>query len=185
MEAFTFDGEGPPVGDPSSLTTIRAKVEEAYQLEQAVEQLEGDLKATKAAAHNLKTKVIPDMMAEIGITELAGEGWRIKLGDVVSGSLPSDPERREKAINWLEDHGGGDLIKTGVSLTFSKSQHNEALSVAEELREKGLEPKVDSTVHPQSLAAFARERMKNGEEIDTETLGLYTARVAKFDNRRK
>jgi hypothetical protein len=183
MEAFTFEGEGSPAGDPNSLAAIRGKVSEALQLEGLINQMESDLKAAKGALNKLKAKVIPDMMVEVGVSELAGEGWRIKLADVVSGSIPSDPDKRARAISWLEENGGGDLIKTGLSLTFGRSQHNEALSVAGGLTEQGFDPVVTSTVHPQSLQAFARERLRNGEEIDTEVLGLYTAQVAKFDTK--
>ena len=35
------------------------------------------------------------------------------------------------------------------------------------------------SVHPQTLAAFAREKLKAGEEVPLDLLGLYAGRQAK------
>jgi hypothetical protein len=179
MEEFNFEADGPH--SPSDLAALQEKISEAHGLEKIIDRMEDDLKAAKLSLHNLKTKIIPDQMTELGLSELAGDGWRLKIGDLVSGSIPKDPIKRARAIRWLEDHGGGDLIKTNVAVQFGRSGHNEASDLVAGLRERGMEPKVESTVHPQTLQAFARERMKNGEHIDAEVLGLYTTRIAKFE----
>ena len=183
-DAFDIGG-GAEQSAPGHLQLLNKHFEEAIALEEAVEQAENDLKAMKGTLHVLKTKTIPDLMAEMMMDEIVWNGWKAKITDFVSGALPNDPERRAKAIAWLEAHEGGALIKTQVSVDFAKSQHNEAMSIAAEIEKAGFAPKVDSGVHSSSLQAFARERIKNGDPIDTEALGLYVGKVAKFSKVKK
>jgi hypothetical protein len=186
MSVSDFDiGGGAEQSAPNTLESLHKFLEEAVALEEMVEQQEADLKASKAALNALKTQRVPDLMAEMMMDEIVWNGWKVKISDFVSGSLPSDPERRAKAIQWLEENEAGGLIKTEVKVEFGKSQHNEALSVAAELERDGFAPKVDSGVHASTLQAFARERIKNGEAIDTELLGLYTGKIAKFGRSKK
>lgn len=177
---FDFEGHGGVSAPPDALASMNEKLAEAIELKEVVDQMEEDLKAAKKQLNHINTSVIPDMMVELGIEEVVQNGWKVKVDDFVSGSLPKDCERKAKAIAWLEEHEAGDLIKTSVSINFSRSQHNEALDIASKLHEDGYAPNVDSSVHPQTLAAFARERLRSGEPIDTEVLGLYTGRVAKY-----
>lgn len=186
MDASEFDlGEGAAQAAPNTLANLNASLEEAVALELMCEQMEEDLKAAKKTLQAMKTGRIPDMMAELQMDEVVHNGWRVKISDFVSGSLPSDPEKRARAIRWLEEHEGGGLIKTELSIEFAKSQHNEALIMAQQLQTEGYAPKVDSGVHSATLQAFARERIKNGDPIDTEVLGLYTGKVAKFGKVKK
>lgn len=184
IDAFDTGEEGAAQAAPN-LQSLQRKIQEAIDLQAAADQMEEDLKAVKRNLHVIRTSVLPDMMAEIGVEKLVWNGWSVKIDDFVSGSLPSEPEKREKAIQWLEDHGAGGLIKTQLRLDFAKSQHNEALGLAEALRENGLAPQISSSVHPQTLQAYARERIRNGDDIDAELLGLFTGRVAKFTEGKK
>lgn len=162
------------------LAILYQRLDEAIELENAVEQMEADLKAAKANLHNMCSVQIPDLMTQLQIERQVRNGYDIKLQPIVSGSLPKEPAKRSAAISWLEQHEGGELIKTEVKLSFGRSEHQDALKLAKSLKEKGLEPLVESGVHAQTLCAFARERIANGEEIDTEVLGLYTGKVVKF-----
>jgi hypothetical protein len=180
MADFSFEEQGAAPAAPDALARLNEKLAEAIDLKNTVDQMEEDLGAAKKQLNTLNTQIIPDMMAELGMEEVTQRGWKIKVGEFVSGSLPKDEQAKQRAIDWLIEHDAGELIKTKLSVDFSRSQHNEALSLAHEIEQQGFAPNVDSTVHPQTLAAFARERLKNGEPLDTEVLGLYTGRVAKF-----
>ena len=179
---FSFEDAEGAQAPSDALTRLNTKIGEAIELKQVVDQLEEDLKAAKQQLQLINTSVLPDMMAEIGVEKIVQNGWEVKVSDFVSGSLPKDDVRKAAAIRWLEDHDAGELLKTSLSVDFSRSQHNEALNLAGSIEQQGFAPKVESTVHPQTLAAFARERIKSGEAIDTEVLGLYTGRVAQYKN---
>lgn len=176
-----FDVGGGASAPPEKLDVLHGYLEEAIELELAIEQMDEDLKAAKAVLNTLKSQKIPAMMEEIESDNMSFRGWTVKLKAFVSGSLPKSPEARKSAIAWLERNGGESLIKTNVGLEFTRSQHNEALSIAAELEQRGWAPNVDSGVHAQTLQSFAREKIRNGEPMDEDTLsrlGLFTGTVA-------
>jgi len=178
-EEFDLGAEGEASASPDALERVRESIAEMIALEEGIAQLEDDLKAAKKQLQFVRTGKLPDLMAEIQSGHFTHAGWEVKLTEFVSGSLPKDPAARQKALDWLESHDGGELIKTDVKLSFAKSQHNEALSVAGGLAEEGYAPIVESGVHAQTLQKYARDRIADGDEIDFEVLGLYAGRVAK------
>lgn len=177
--AFYEEAKAAPAAE-GKLEALRKLAQRQIDLEQSAAELEEILKATKGSLHELKTKTVPELMAELRLLDFTLEsGWTIAVEDFVAGSLPKDEEKRKKAVEELVAEGGQDLIKTTMTLVFSKSQHNEALDLAERLRSDGWEPEVKEDVHPQTLAAFARERLKNGDEVKVDVLGLFSGRTTK------
>lgn len=172
--------EGGAAASPSDLRKLTQCCREALELKAVIEQIEEDLKAAKSQFHHLNTVVIPDLMAEVGVEQLVTDGWEIKSQEIVSGSLPKEALKRKAALQWLIDNGGGDLIKTEVNTQFGRDQRKDAMRIAEMIERDGFPAKVEMGVHPQTLSAFARERIKNGEPIDTDVLGIYTGKVAKY-----
>jgi len=163
------------------LSELIEKVNEAANVERGIKELEEMIKQQKSHLHKLRSVELPDAFAEVGMSEFVSEdGTKVKIDDFVSGSLPKDPLKREQAITHLEDIGGEGLIKDTMTVLFEKSQHNSALSVVSDLKEKGFNVDFSSGVHAQSLMAFAREKLKEGTHIETETLGLFTGRIAKI-----
>ena len=180
MSEDIFD-TGPEQGNESSMKRLIAMAREVIDTENLVNDLEENLSELKKRLNRMKTIELPDMMAECGMSEFKTDsGFNIKIEDFVSGSLPKDDEKRRAAIHWLEANGGESLIKSELSMTFEKSQHNEAVSLMVSLQEQGYEVSSKMGVHPQTLLAHIRERMKNGDEVPLETLGLFAGRVAKI-----
>ena len=86
------------------------------------------------------------------------------------------------ALQWIENNGGKEIIKSTLTAEFEKGAGNleRKNMAAEALSEMGV-PFIDAeTVHPMTLAAFAREKLKGGEEVPIESLGLYAGRQAKI-----
>ena len=166
------------------LEQLHALLEETIALEGAVTQMEEDLKAAKATLHNLRTTRIPDLMAELQMEEVSFKGWQVKVDDFVSGSLPKDPEKKAKAIAWLEANDAAGLIKTEVGVSFGRSEHEAANSLWHQLESDGLPATLNSNVHAQTLQAFARQRIRDGDPIDTDALGLYVGKVAKMKEKK-
>ena len=172
---------GEPQAPPASLEMLQKELAHATELEAQVEQMEDDLKSAKKALNHSKTNRIPDMMNELAIPAITFGGFKCSIHDFVSGSLPKDGPEHERAINWIVEHDGSSLIKTEVKAEFGRSGHNEAVALKANLEEQGFDVSLKTGVHPMTLAAWARERLKSGEEIDTDILGLYTGKVAKFE----
>ena len=176
IEAFE---EEPNTVNPS-LKALLTQAEELVDLEYQIKDLEQLLQKLSGRATELKTQIIPDKMAEAGLTEFATpEGNRLKLEDFVSGSLPKEPLKRDVAIKELESWGAESIIKNEVVLTFEKSQHNEAMAIADELLKQGFNCEVKSGVHPQTYLAAIRERNRSGEPVDAEKMGVFLGRRTK------
>jgi hypothetical protein len=71
------------------------------------------------------------------------------------------------------------MIKTEVSVEFGKTEHNRAKDLAVKLAQDGYFVDEKEGIHAQTLLAFVREKLRNGEEVPLETLGLYAGRTAK------
>ena len=178
-DIFDLREELPAPND--SMKRLIAMAEEAVATEKLVLDLEENLSSIKKNLNNLKTVQLPDAMAEAGIADLSLEsGFRIAIEDFVAGSLPKDEVRRDEAIKWLENHGAESLIKTSVNVSFEKTQHNMALSIISELADRGLHVTSTMGVHPQTLIAHIKERLRSGDEVPLETLGLFAGRIAKI-----
>ncbi len=181
-EALDFDpGEEGAAAPSDKLEVLHKMLDEATDLQSAIDTLSADLEAAMGAMNLLKTKRLPELMDELQMDDLTRNGYKIKINDFVSGSLPKEEGPRSTAIKWLEDHEGGDLLKTSIKMDFPKSQHEDAKAIADCLEKEGYAVALESGVHAATLQAFARERIRSGEDIDTEVLGLYTGRVAKID----
>lgn len=164
-----------------NISNLRALAEEAVKLEWHLAKIEQMQKETQQRLNQIKHEDLPDTMAQAGVNTLElSDGTEIEIKDFCSGSLPKEEGKREQAVNWLVEHGGEALIKCDVTAHFTRNQHNQAMDLAEQLKAQGLSVKNELSVHPQTLQAFAREKMRNGEAVDLETLGLYAGRVAKI-----
>jgi hypothetical protein len=179
-DLFDLKEEAPASSD-SAMQRLVAAAKEIIETEQLISQLEENLSELKSRHNKAKTIDLPDMMAECGLSEFRTDtGFRIAIEDFVSGSLPKDEGKRREAIEWLESNGAENLIKTELSMAFGKSEHNEALSLMQELREKGYSVSSKMGVHPMTLISHIKERLKNGDSVPLETLGLFAGRVAKI-----
>lgn len=169
-----------PVTSPDALQGLLEQAEELVELEVQIKDIEQLLKKLSGRANELKTKTIPDKMAEIGLSEFSTPaGNKLKVEDFVSGSLPKEPEKRSAAIKAVESLGGEGIIRNELLLSFDKSQHNEAMALADDLRNKGFDCEVKSGIHPQTYLAFIREALAKGDPVDPEVLGIFQGRKTK------
>jgi hypothetical protein len=185
MADFDFD-MSESASNETSMQRLVSMAKEAIDTEQLVEELEDNLSELKKRLNKTKTVDLPDLMAECGMSEFKTDtGFRITVDDFVSGSLPKDEMRRDEALKWLERNGASSLIKTELNLQFGKSEHNRALALVSDLADKGYKVQSKMGIHPQTLIAHIKERLKGGDEVPLETLGLYAGRIAKIKQAKK
>lgn len=176
--AKAFDVPVDAGGDLASIVTL---AERAVTLEREVVAAEEKLNAMRKDLNDLKFSQIPDAMAEAGLTSFAlKDGSKVKVEDYVQGSLPKDIALRAAAIIVLETHDGAALIKNQITVPFEKKEHNRAISLARELQDRGLQVAMTQDVHAQTLQAFVREKLRAGEQLPWEKLGIFVGRRAKI-----
>lgn len=164
---------------PVTLDQIKEVGNQADKLSTEIADLEKLVGAKKKELNEILQNKLPLMM--VGAPSITlDNGTKISIGTFVSGVLPKDPAERRAAIEWLEANEGEGIIKTEISVEFAKSKYEEAKKLAEELRKEGFEFAFETGVNPQTLAAFVRERMQNGDPVDHKVLGVYVGRHAKL-----
>ena len=85
----------------------------------------------------LSEQTIPNLMQQAGLSMLKlADGSSVEVKPFYSARIPAS--KSEEAFDWLRENGHGDLIKNQVSLEFGMKQDNEAKSLVEELKAKGL-----------------------------------------------
>lgn len=127
-------------------------------LERAVEQAEASLQRAKAELRTVQDEDLPELMMELGISmfELS-DGTRIEVKPEVQCAITD--ATRARAHSWLTANGFGGLIKTVVTASFGKGEHEQAVEAAAKI---GGELK--ETVHPATLKSFVKERLAAASE---------------------
>ena len=145
-----------------------------------IEATEEELKKLKDVETTLSEQTIPNLMQKAGVELIKLEGGvSVEVKPFYSARIPAS--KSEEAFQWLRDNGHGDLIKNQVSLEFGMKQDNEAKSIVEELKSKGLPVKQKTTVHPSSLRGFVREQIQDlGKDVPADLFGTYVANKTKI-----
>ena len=179
-DPFDIEEGASASSDSSAMQRMMRVAAEVIEAETTIESLEETLSDLKKRLNHLKTVELPDLMAENGMTSFTTEsGHGIEVSDFVAGSLTKKPDDRKSALDWLAANGAADMIKAEVSVEFGKTEHNRAKDLAARLAADGYFVEEKEGIHAQTLLAFVREKMRNGEEVPLETLGLFAGRVAK------
>lgn len=175
----------PPSAD--KLTHVRELCELLHDYEAEATRLEKELDRAKKRILELSQREIPDAMDEAGIDHLGlPDKWvDIKIVPWYKASLPKETTARSKAIDWLIEHNHADLIKNEVSVAFTRGEHNQALDIAAQLRDRlpDHEVVVKEDIHHMTFTAFVREQVEAGEVVPLDLLGAQVGRVAKIVKR--
>lgn len=176
-----FEEEGATKGQ---LSEISNEAKKAVALDRQIEDLEMAAKALKEERDTILNKTLPSLLDSAGMSAFDLEdGSSVEIKDVVSGTLPNaekKPDERRWALKWLMSNGGRGLIKTEFKTEFGVGQERMAAFFKQLIVKNKFTAKETTGVHPQTLCAFVREKLENGEEVPVEKLGVYTGRHAKI-----
>ena len=161
-----------------AMAEVSRLAEEQRASELAVEKAEVDLQVAKQRLANISERRLPDLMDELGLKEVkTASGITVHVDDEIHASIPKD--RRYEALEWLRKNNHEGLIKRTLAVAFGRGDDKKEAALLEELERSGMHPEDCSTVHHQTLSAWAREALREGKEIPMEILGVRRMRVAK------
>jgi len=155
-----------------SLNEMATVVQSLLDAELIIENQENQLKESKENARKLREEVIPSSMQELGLAELKLDtGQKITVKQDVYASIPKD--NKLSALQWLEDHGHGGLIKTDVVTSYGKGEEEEgrARKLLFKLLAEGEKTKLSRGINAQTLKAFLREQIAKGEDVPLDLFG--------------
>ena len=140
----------------------------------SVAAIEEQLKNKKAEGDDISSRVIPELLAEQGLSEIKlADGSKVSVKKEFRCTLPKDEAKRQAAYNWLRDQGLGDIIKNNVFVTFGKGEDDKAQQLLNLAAENGFEPEQKSDVAWATLTALFRERIESGLDMPSDVFSTW------------
>tara|TARA_R100000742_G_C4277326_1_gene99102 strand:+ start:275 stop:850 length:576 start_codon:yes stop_codon:yes gene_type:complete len=156
----------------SELSTVSELANKQLKLASELAELEGLVKQKKEQLRLTTEQELPDAMQQAGLNEIVlSTGEKISISEFYSAHISK--ANQDKAYEWLVSNGHEGIIKNEVSLKFNRGETDIVDQTVSNLKARGLSPEVKQSVHPSTLKAFVREQVTSGNDIPTETFGIY------------
>ena len=153
--------------EKSDIKTLAKHCQELQAHEEEIGRLEDVIKDLKRAADKISSEVIPELLAEQGLSSLKlADGSGVEVKKTYSCTVKKDS--MESAYKRLRENGLGDLIKNEVAVTFGKGEDNKAEQLLSLAEQEGYEPQQKQKVEPMTLKALYRERVEAGLDMPSE-----------------
>jgi len=160
--------------DNVEVTTIAQECVNLKKIEDDIAAIEDQLKKKKDEHDHISSKVIPELLAEQGLSEIKlADGSKVSVKKEFRCTLPKDQVKREQAYEWLRNEKLGDIIKNNVFVTFGKGEDDKAKSLIDLAVENGYEPSQKSDVAWNTLTALYEERVKAGLDMPSDVFSLW------------
>ena len=160
--------------DNVEINTIASECVKLKSKEDEIVELEEQLKKKKEEADYISSSVIPELLAEQGLSEIKlSDGSKVSVRKEFRATVPKDDVKREAALQWLRDQGLGDIIKNNVSVSFGKGEDDKAERLLNLAAENGFEPQQKSDVAWNTLSALYQERVEAGLDMPSDSFSLW------------
>jgi len=160
---------------------IGAVANDVADTDQEIQDLEDKLKVKKDYKKHLSENVLPNLFAEVGLSELKlADGRHLKVSNYYGASIKDS--KKEAAFNWLRNKGHGDLIKNQVSCSFGRDEDEKARGLIDTLNKEGYPSSQREWVEPSTLRAFIREQHEAGKELPMDLLGAFVGQKTTIKN---
>lgn len=163
--------------DQGGLKSVADLAKTIREKEELLKTLEQQLKEEKKNLLKLTDEEMPSLLAELGISSFElDDGSKIVVKQTYGASILVD--NRPKAYEWLREHGYDDIIKNTVLCQFGRGEDDMAAKFKDLATQQGLVPNQKEEIHPQTLRAFVKERVEEGDEFPMELFGAYVGQRA-------
>jgi hypothetical protein len=163
--------------DQAGLQTVAELARKIRDEEEYISSLEADLKKAKKGLLKLTDEDLPTMLAEIGLSSMKlDDGSEVTVKQTYGASILVD--NRPAAYEWLREKGYDDIIKNTVACQFGRGEDDKAASFKAIAEKEGHYAEQKTEIHPQTLRAFVKERVENGDDFPMELFGAYVGQRA-------
>lgn len=175
MEQAAEDGRHVPTDD--ELKSIAQLAEEQVFLESKLAQQTAELAATQEQLNKVQQFDLPGALERLGMSQFKlTDGSFITIKEDTYAGITE--ENKPKAFAWLKSTGNDGIIKNEFKVPFGKGQDEEAAALAKALDTFGCSYTNNRSVHPQTLKAFVKSRLENGEPVPTDIFSIHTKKMA-------
>ncbi len=160
--------------DSVEVTNLADECQKLKDTEDMIKSAEQHLKDLKTKADDIGSRVIPELLAEQGLTSLKlADGSSVSVKKEYRCTLPKDDSKREQCYKWLRDNQLGDIIKNNVSVTFGRGEDDKAQQLLDLAVANGFDPQQKSDVSWNTLTALFRERIESGLDMPSEVFSTW------------
>ena len=160
--------------DSVEVTNLADECQKLKDTEDMIKSAEQHLKDLKTKADDIGSRVIPELLAEQGLTSLKlADGSSVSVKKEYRCTLPKDDSKREQCYKWLRDNQLGDIIKNNVSVTFGRGEDDKAKQLLDLAAANGFDPQQKSDVSWNTLTALFRERIESGLDMPSEVFSTW------------
>ena len=160
--------------DNVEITTIAQECVKLKKIEDEISDLDEQIKKKKEAADSISSRVIPELLAEQGLSEIKlADGSKVSVKKEYRCTLPKDEVKREQCYEWLRNEKLGDIIKNNIFVTFGKGEDDKAKQLLDLAAENGYEPQQKSDVAWMTLTALFRERIEAGLDMPSDVFNTW------------
>lgn len=146
------------------LSLVSKLAQDLETSERKIAFYEQKLKEAKEENRRIAEVDLPNAMAELGLAELKlANGAKISIKAEVYCSISE--ANRYSAHHWLRSKGFGDLIKNELKVNFGRGEDHNAEILKQILDTGPYSYSEKESVHPQTLRAFLKEQLAEGNEI--------------------
>ena len=165
--------------DQDKVKLISDRCQELTNIKQKQKEIEDQLSEVKNKGRDLEERVVPEMMAEAGVSKLKMKnGTEVEVKPFYAAKIPES--RTEEAFSYLRNNGFEDLIKNTVTASFSRGQDNQVSELIRVCEEHKFSYVKKEKVEPMTLKAFVREQVEGGKELPFDLFGVYIANKTKL-----
>ena len=168
--------------DDSNFKTVLRQLADEFEQAQAEVDLAAEVLSVKQGIlKDLEENRIPDATQGMeGVFDL-GDGRKLELKEYIRGSIAG--EKAAPAIKWIDENGYGHIVKRQLVFEFDKDSMGKYEDFVDYVKDyvtkKNVVMQPKFNVHPQTLMAWMREMLSNGEQFPKEVFGFYHQRKAK------
>lgn len=170
------------IGPGSNLNTILNQLaDELVVALQEVADAEQKLTEAKAFADDIATKRIPAATDGLEGKFDLGNDRILEVKEEIRASVAGD--KLLPAVLWLDQNNYGSIVKRTLVFEFGKDDDERVKAfkktMAPIIKAQKLVMKEKTAIHPQTLLAWVKERLKEGDNLPVETFGIFRQKIAK------
>jgi len=169
-------------GPNSNLTIVLNQLaDELIEALKEVAEAEQTLKDKQNYANDIAQVRIPAATDGLeGKFEL-GNDRVLEVKEEIRASVAG--EKLAPAVLWLDEHDYGSIVKRTLVFEFGKDNDEKVKkfkeAIAPIIRDQRLVFKEKTAIHPQTLLAWVKERLKEGDNLPVKTFGIFRQKTAK------
>lgn len=172
MTEINFEEDQQEIIEKTDISSLAGYCKELKAYEDEIADLEEKIKYKKEKADKISSEIIPNMLAEQGISSLKlADGSSVDVSKSYNCTIKKD--EMESAYTWLRENQLGDIIKNEVSVQFGRGEDNKAEQLLNLAAQEGYEPSQKSKVEPMTLKALYRERVEAGLDMPSQFFNVF------------